>query len=262
MLSKDESGVWQSRLIAARSRLAPIKTIGLPRLELCAAVMATQLATSIQEAIQEKGSVHYWSDSQIVFQWIAHFPGTWTVFVTNRVAKIQEKAPREMWRYVPTSDNPSDLLTRGSLVEPLLHNKKWWSGPEWLTMEEEYWPNSSQDKTGIQEIPEQRKQVCMAVVNKKTDLLHRYSSFSRLMRVVAYCRRFCQNSRQAKHSKNKLTGELSLEELDQAVAAIVRSVQHQAYRKDIQELNKQGSVSRSSELRSLDPFIDPKGSYV
>ena len=36
-------------------------------------------------------------------------------------------------------------------------------------------------------------------------------------------------------------------------------MQHQAYLKDIQDLNKQGSVSRSSEIRSLDPFIDPQG---
>ena len=46
----------------------------------------------------------------------------------------------QQWRFVPTKENPTDLVTRGLKVSELANSEKWWNGPEFLGNDESEWP--------------------------------------------------------------------------------------------------------------------------
>ena len=113
-------------LVMSRSRVAPTKTITLPRLELIAAVTGVRLANFVITSMMSKFasySTFLWSDSQIVLHWIHHVHLKLSTqskpFIANRIQEITDLFPVKHWTYVPTADNPADLLTRGSSTQQL-----------------------------------------------------------------------------------------------------------------------------------------------
>ncbi|GFU78297.1 uncharacterized protein TNCV_5006081 [Trichonephila clavipes] len=99
------------RLITSKSRVAPIKSLTIPRLELCAAVLLAKLVKRVVAALQlETAELYLWSDSMIVLAWLRKEPMDLKTFVQNRVAKIQELYPNQLWKHVP-SDQKSRRLS-------------------------------------------------------------------------------------------------------------------------------------------------------
>jgi len=65
--SVSQDGVITVRLLCAKSKIAPIKRVSLPRLELCAAKLATQLKQRIKNDLQLSNSqIFLWTDSTAV----------------------------------------------------------------------------------------------------------------------------------------------------------------------------------------------------
>ncbi|GFV43740.1 uncharacterized protein TNCV_2770531 [Trichonephila clavipes] len=90
-------------LITSKSRVAPIKSLTIPRLELCAAVLLAKPVKRVVAALQlETAELYLWSDSMIVLAWFRMEPMDLKTFVQNRVAKIQELYPNQLWRHVPS----------------------------------------------------------------------------------------------------------------------------------------------------------------
>ncbi|GFX33297.1 hypothetical protein TNCV_811591 [Trichonephila clavipes] len=56
----------------------------------------------------------------IVLVWLRKEPMDLKTFVQNRVAKIQELYPNQLWRHVPSDQNPADLVSRGVDPDKLL----------------------------------------------------------------------------------------------------------------------------------------------
>ncbi|GFV12717.1 integrase catalytic domain-containing protein [Trichonephila clavipes] len=122
------------RLITSKSRVAPIKSLTIPRLELCAAVLLAKLVKRVVAALQlETAEIYLWSDSMIVLAWLRKEPMDLKTFVQNRVAKIQELYPNQLWRHVPSDQNPADLVSRGVDPEKLLQQNLWFNGPTFLS---------------------------------------------------------------------------------------------------------------------------------
>ena len=147
-------GKVKTNLLTAKTRVAPVKQLSMPRLELCAAQLGANLLRQISQAL-EVDDVFAWTDSTIVLNWLSKLHRAWNTFVANRVSNIQEIIPRQNWDHVPTLENPVYVASRGTTVALLLEDDLWWNGPSWLSTDEELWPHY---RPINEEIPERREQ--------------------------------------------------------------------------------------------------------
>lgn len=121
-------------LVMSRARVAPLKRVTLPRLELLGALLAARLLSFVLQALKLPPETRYrcWTDSTIVLCWIRGEPTRWKQFVRNRVSEIHNLTDPAMWAHCPGRDNPADLVTRGVFAAELTGCAFWFSGPDWL----------------------------------------------------------------------------------------------------------------------------------
>ncbi|UYV61853.1 hypothetical protein LAZ67_1006857 [Cordylochernes scorpioides] len=133
-----KDGVVHVSLLVAKTRVAPLKSITIPRLELLACLLSARLTTSIVRALARPIKTIFWSDSSTALSWIST-KHEWSIFVSNRVNEIRSSTNIDDWRFVPGTLNPADLSSRGCYA-PQFILSKWWEEPQWLRESEDKWP--------------------------------------------------------------------------------------------------------------------------
>ena len=130
-------GGIESALIMSRARVAPLKTVTLPRLELLGALLCARLIVYVRDSLKLQHSVPMvcWTDSTVTLAWIKGEPLKWKTFVRNRVTEIQNLVDPSSWHHCPGKDNPADLLTRGISADELMKSDVWLHGPTRLLSE-------------------------------------------------------------------------------------------------------------------------------
>ncbi|KAF8790905.1 hypothetical protein HNY73_005851 [Argiope bruennichi] len=258
----DNTGKCRVSFLMSKNRVAPLKTLTLPRLELIAAVIGVRLAKFL-EGIYYKivGKFMFWTDSQIVLYWIRGNAKRWKQLEANRVAEVQEKSNPNDWFYCPSAENPADLLTRGVFVENLISSQKWWYGPNWLLQNCNYWPEKSvkqsQDVGNSEILREQKADsvVCFVVkVDVIEELWNKISVWSRFQSVVAWRLKFVGNCRENMVS----IPYLECLDLKESHDRIIHLVQKVAFSTETSVLEK-GNVLSAGKLIQLNPFLDSKG---
>ncbi|MGV0982897.1 MAG: hypothetical protein ACOYB0_11175, partial [Polynucleobacter sp.] len=138
---EDSGNVISVLLITAKARVTPSKTESVSRLELAGCVIGTRLGNAVANAYDmNTDEVYYWTDSSNCLYWLNTPSSSLKTFVSNRVGEIHNSSKIEMWRHVPTDQNPADIPTRMPKIEELAGSRLWWNGPEFLMKSEDNWP--------------------------------------------------------------------------------------------------------------------------
>ena len=233
----NEQGSIHCCLLIGKCRLAPLKTLSIPKLELTAAVLAVRLDIMIRKELECDTCVStFWSDSTAVLQTIRNCKKRFPVFVANRISVIETHSRVEDWRHVPSKLNPADLASRGCSAKALLKSQHWFLGPDFLWKTEDYWPQSPIPLPPLLEfdIPTQiNASVFFLTSGTERDILDqliaRYSSLNRVKKAVAWILRaknFLRAKVKSKHAKFDCS-DLTVQDLQQAETELIKHVQKQ-----------------------------------
>lgn len=248
-----------SNLWCAKSRLAPLSSVSLPRLELCGALLLSQL---IQRVILSKdlssAEIVLFCDSTIVLDWLSSDPSKWKTFVSNRVGEIQRLTNGFTWTHVNSHDNPADIVSRGTSPEQLSQEDIWWHGPAFLKKPRSCWPNNHAVTINIHEARTENVTVSFPLLEKKIDpseILFKWSSFTKLVRIYSYVFRFINNVKR----KVRVTGPLTSNDLNETVLKLCKIIQAERFDSEIHDLKVDRMIHKNSKIISLNPFLDDQG---
>ena len=190
-------------MIASKARVAPLKTLTIPRLELISARLLAQFVDAIKTALRNQVNIirtTYWLDSKTALCWIRN-PGEWKQFVRHRVDGILKLSLKNNWRHCPGVDNPADIGSRGLGATQLKQNMLWWQGPSWLVNESTSWPVETPcTQTSDSQAEEKKTAQASMIVQTRQDsgsiaaiiCLSSYSNLLSLFRITAWVLRFAR----------------------------------------------------------------------
>ena len=117
--------------VLGKARVAPMKCLTVPKLELQAVLLATPLKVDITKALTIPLSrVFTWTDSATVLQWLGSLDKQ-SIFAANSVSEILVSTTVDQWFHVSIADSPADAGTRGMSAENL-RASSWLTGPSFL----------------------------------------------------------------------------------------------------------------------------------
>ena len=221
--------------VTAKSRLAPIKAVSIPRLERTAAVLAVRLNALVKGELKfDVCQSYFWIDSTAVLLSILNRSKRFPIFVANRLAIIEQSSDPSEWYFLPSKSNAADLPSRGLMDKPIDCLNSWLKGPQFLWESKALWPQFpvKLDAQFPKEFSSLKHQTVFSNIVTENDgailrLIERCSSLYKLKRLMAWLLR-CQTkfSRRTKISNLEPPDlSLSVDELRCAETELIKFLQ-------------------------------------
>lgn len=267
----DSDGQINCSFLLGKSRLAPLKQVTIPRLELAAATMSIRLNKVLKKELEIPiDTISFWSDSMTVLRYIGNESRRFHTYVANRVALIREDSSPSQWRHIDSKSNPADDASRGVTAESFTKNDRWIKGPAFLLKHKSEWERSPLGGVELEEDdPEVKREPKSFVVHASKDssivsIIQRFSSWFKLLKFIALClrcqRRFVMRRKVSKEncldtadaSGAKLVTNAELEE---AGKEIIKFEQNLTFAEELEAVKGGKCVKGSSALARLDPIL-------
>ena len=259
--------ILSKSLVMGKAKVAPKNGHTIPRLELCAAVLATEIYDTV---LTESGlSFHetfFYSDSRVVLGYIQNKTRRFYTYVSNRVDKILRLTKPEQWLYINTADNPADCATRPGQVTNLM-DSKWIHGPSNIQVHDK-----DQIKSFSLIDPDEDKEIRPVINTLDTSVLkpslgshrfERFSSWQHLVRALENLLHICLSFKHESDSDcrgwHMCKGAKDIRNKMQAEQLVIRTVQSEVYEEEMCALLQSKQVSKKSSLLKLNPILDDSG---
>jgi hypothetical protein len=256
------NGQVHCSFIMGKSRVAPLKQISIPRMELSAGALSVRQDKMIRQELEIPITRSiYWTDSTSVLKFIRNNDKRFHTFVANRIGIIRDGSDVNDWRYVDTDQNPADEASRGLCAHEMVEGCRWSTGPGFLWRHEDDWPKQPDDFAQIQDDHPEVKlaKSCHSTITSSPEhdvierLLVRFSSWYKVKKFFAWILRYKSNLLIAardrsignpwKYDQQRTSvAPITVDEMDAAEHEILRHVQKPYH-------------SNKSSIRKLDPVI-------
>ena len=235
-------------LVIGKARVAPLKPVTVPRLELTAALTSARVSRTLGRELTYTGVKElFWTDSKVVKGYIYNEARRFHTYVANRVQQIRDHTQPEQWKYVDSDNNPADDASRGLSPKDLLKTSRWLRGPAFLWEPHDEWKDFDDEPPTLHaDDKEVKKTTVLSTVTTEPsyvlEVVKRFSDWFRAKRVLGRCLKIARTWRAKAMDGDKRRGvvqdfedPVTVEIMSEAERLVIKAVQNEAFLRRIEQ---------------------------